>query len=621
MDEEFIALVSLVLFVVLFVRMGRLRARVEHIERYLQDTTASATSSVVTAATSVHSTDRSVSVEQGASRVPLMMDNEEKRQVVSQHKPDGMERFIAWLKEDWLMKLAGLLVILGMGWFVSYAIARDWIGESGRIALGLVVGAGVLALGRYRLMRVLEQGSILMFTGAVIMVLTLFAAREFYDMFTPTIALVLMFGISALLGLTSIVLKHQPLAIANVLLAGVAPLLTNAPLLSLNDRMLYLLILSVCAVGVAAVTGWRILPLLSLSIVCLYRMGFFGNYRLHNEFDTGLVYAYVFSALFLAVSILAMRVVRTVRIVDLLTALLSGIFLALWIFAGAREEWQSLLFVTWATVFAFGAFVATRFGAGIVYFYAYAGVAATFIGIATALELEGPTFTIAAICEAALVLWLGYRISQNARSIPILALPMAIPILLSFESIDSYSWSGHAFCTGSFGVVDVCSTTLYERIFHEDAFILVLLTFVLYCFGAFFRAERLQVAEAVRGIVRAAAQTAWIAAGLYTAILVWLVSHAISLGDIGTILALLTYTLVAGVLYFARDANEHGWQRYTAIALIVFVVGRLLIVEAWHMELLERVFIFLLVGTLLGVVAWRERSGRSASAETPTHIS
>jgi hypothetical protein len=52
-------------------------------------------------------------------------------------KPGGTEgasagnRFFEWIKEDWLMKLGALLLLIGFGWLASYAFLHNWIGPHG----------------------------------------------------------------------------------------------------------------------------------------------------------------------------------------------------------------------------------------------------------------------------------------------------------------------------------------------------------------------------------------------------------------------------------------------------------------------------------------------------------
>ena len=53
-------------------------------------------------------------------------------------------KFVIWLKEDWLMKLGAFLFIVGFGWFVSYAFANNWVGPFGRISIGIVAGGDII---------------------------------------------------------------------------------------------------------------------------------------------------------------------------------------------------------------------------------------------------------------------------------------------------------------------------------------------------------------------------------------------------------------------------------------------------------------------------------------------
>src|SRR3989344_8076346 len=41
---------------------------------------------------------------------------------------ESENRFLAWLKENWLLKLRALLLLIGFGWLVSYAFLNNWIG-------------------------------------------------------------------------------------------------------------------------------------------------------------------------------------------------------------------------------------------------------------------------------------------------------------------------------------------------------------------------------------------------------------------------------------------------------------------------------------------------------------
>lgn len=134
-----------------------------------------------------------------------------------------------WLRDDWLLKLGALLLLIGFGWLARYAFLHGWIGPMGRITLGLVSGALILVLGWWRIQKFLHQGEIFLVLGSTTVLLTLFAARELYGFFTPLSALVVMFLSTAFVAFVSVRYKNRSLALASLILAGVAPLLTNSP--------------------------------------------------------------------------------------------------------------------------------------------------------------------------------------------------------------------------------------------------------------------------------------------------------------------------------------------------------------------------------------------------------
>ena len=64
--------------------------------------------------------------------------------------PSTSERFIKWVREDWLLKLGAFLILIGFGWFATYAFLNNWVGPYGRIGLGIFAGVAILILGQWR---------------------------------------------------------------------------------------------------------------------------------------------------------------------------------------------------------------------------------------------------------------------------------------------------------------------------------------------------------------------------------------------------------------------------------------------------------------------------------------
>ncbi len=424
-----IIVVGIILIIVLFRSVSKLKKRMAHMEKYLQKATKVFGQAKSTVSNSL--LEKTVSSE-GASSMSVEVSSEEKEIIIEDAGPGVFERFGTWLKEDWLMKLGGLLIVLGMAWFVNYAFVHEWIGPMGRISLGLIFGAFVLGLGRYRIASYVSQGGILMFVGALIMIFTVWVGHsDEYGFFSQEVALTMIFCVSAVLGITSIALKRLPLAYANVFLVAIAPMLVTFGNDSLEKLFTYLLVLSAGAVWVAVVTGWRQLVLAALLIVSWYTLPFLeGAYFGHEE--NGLIFSFIFVAMFFLVTIFGMRQKGKTKMFDFITAVVSGLFILVWILAGAAEEWQVMLLVAWTLVFAFGSFTALRIGASVGFFYSYAGVGIMLLGAATAVQLDGPTLTIAYIIEAFIILYTGLQVTRKVRIIPLFAIPSIIPIFMSF---------------------------------------------------------------------------------------------------------------------------------------------------------------------------------------------
>lgn len=581
---EVLLFIGFVLVVAVFwSKTSKLERRMTYLETYLQNATKQFGQGAQTApAVTVPEASREEELE-----IQQLIEQQAEQVFPTQQMPTESD-FGAWLKRDWLMKLGALFIILGLAWFVNYAIAEGWIGPMGRITLGLVVGASVLVLGRYRMNAYLSQGSILMFTGALGIVLTVWAGRELYDFFTPASALVIMFLTSCVLGLTSIHFRYVPLAYANVLLGAVAPLMTASPEPSLTGLFTYLLVLSLGAIWVAVVTGWRQLVLLSLIIVSCYSVPFLGE-ALFGVEENGLLFSFVFAALFFGVSVLGMHHVGKTKIYDLAIAALSGLFLLAWILLSADEEWQVMLLVTWTLVFGVGAFIAQRLGATIEFFFTYAGVGVLFIGVATALQLDGPALTIAFILESLVVLVVGYQVTGKAETIPMLAIPTIIPILLSFSSMDSYFW--------------------HNSIVHEDSFVLLLMILSAVGLGQYFVTMRLNASESERALLLSFSRVTGTIASLYGIVYVWLASQALFGDEFGLIVALFVYIAVGSALYLSGKHTGEKWKRVIGGIMIGLTSVYLLFVAGMILGVFGRVIAYVVIGVVLVSVAWHERSG------------
>jgi hypothetical protein len=493
-----------------------------------------------------------------------------------------------WLKQDFFVKLGAFLLLLAAGWFVSYAFANNWIGPMGRISLGLIFGAAGLVVGIWRIRTHAHQGGIFTVLGATTILLTIFAARELYDFFTPFTALVMIFATSAFVAFVSVMHQRQSLAIAGLILGMIAPLFINVVTPDTAGLLFYLLLVTLGALSVVSITGWSTLTPIALTIIFFYSSSYIvGGSRTNPDEQTAFMFAFVFVTLFFVTNIIS--AVRRIGYKNLqaqiFTALGTALFLVVWILNAAEQHWQSLLFVAWALVFAFGAYLVATLTTNAHIFYLYGAIAAGLIGVATAAELSGPALVIAYLLEICFVLLSATLIQTPGRLLAQLSWLLSIPTLLSLPSFASSQWL--------VGVI------------HNDFVVVLLCTIVFTATGLVLylknQVEKNEYTHLSAGVLLTLA-------GTYAIALVWLVLHAALPEDVATLFSLALYTLVGISSFIYGKVNDVKTARVVGIVLITLVMSRLMLVEVWNMSLSGRIITFFVIGIMLISTAFIKQS-------------
>lgn len=492
---------------------------------------------------------------------------------------------IAWLQKDFFVKVGAFLLLLAFGWFVSYAFANNWVGEAGRIALGVIAGVICMLIGVWRLSHSVHQAGIFTVLGAGVVVMTVFTARMLYDLFTPTSALLVMFLAVAFVAFMAIKARSQGLAICGLLIGAAAPFLTNTPDPSVMGLFSYLAVI----VGGSLWVMWLLrsvaLPLVALVIVTLYGLPFM-SMGMNEDVLIALVWSFGFTALFFTCSLLSLsnRLESLIYSGQLVLAGGTGLYVTLWIAAAAPEVWQAALYSMWMVVFSFGAFVLYQKTHDPFPFYIYSGVSLILLGAATAALLEGPLLTVAYIIEVLVLVMVASKLPV-ARGVAERASYLYIlPIILSIEHLTARSW-------------------LETNFLHEDFFVLLLLTFALGLSAlVLWRTKRIDVemSESTPGILVAIA-------GLYTLVLVWLVTHSLLPDDGAVLVSLVLYTIGGIALYVQGVSGGSRFVKTIGAILIGFVVARLLLIDVWDMDLAGRIVTFFVVGVLLMSTAFMRK--------------
>jgi uncharacterized membrane protein len=514
---------------------------------------------------------------------------------------DWAERFVAWMKEDWLLKFGALFLLMGFGWFVTYAFLNDWIGPAGRIAFGLTLGGGLMGFGWTRMREYVHQGGVFLALGAVTVLLTTFVARETYGFFSPSSALAMMFAAAAFIGFASVRYRAFSLALTGLVLAGLAPLLTNAPAPDPVGLFAYLFAVVLGVIWIVATTGWKKLTAASLLLVFLYSLPYLTGFGAGSEADRRvlLFFEYAFAAVFAAATVWSMaRFEKKQGAADIVTALGNAMLALAWIVAAVpQKEWRVFFILCCAAVAFVVAAVAGRIAGKRAVTYLHGGIGTMLVAAATAVQWSGAALTVAYTFESALACLLSYAVFRNAEAPRRAAWLLLGPALLSLESMTNPVWK--------------------HSILHKHAFALLVLLAVLAALGAFFRRKADESgSEQERESLRRLSGVLLVAASLYAYALVWLSLHAVFLVDTATLFSLLAYTVSGLAAYASGETAGRAGLRTYGSAVLGLVAARLLLVDVWTMHLLGRILTFALVGTLLMSTAFlRKRREDGPAAE------
>jgi len=484
--------------------------------------------------------------------------------------------FVEWIKEDWLMKLGALLFIIGIGWFVTFAFMNNWIGEMGRITLGLITGAAVLALGSWRMRNFKNQGAVLVALGAAVITITAIAARELYGFFTPVSELGIIFLTSAFAAFASVKYRSQSLAALSIVLGHIAPVFVGG----IPDTLLafvYLFVVAVSTLWVAAFTGWRFLAATSLA--------FFAWYSFTGGIPDNIIILFIFAAMYFAANVAAIIKSEKPTRTDVSTAAGLAILLVVWVLQIVPDVWQSMAIAGWVVLFTIAAFAAFKMSGSKEPLLIYSAIAVGLLGAATAMELSGPALTLAYTFEITALAFATAFVTGSIKYAQQMSLLFLVPIVLSFESINSFASR--------------------SSILHDDFFVLFSLSAVLLGLGAFFltRGGDSQDELSNNGTI-----TSLVFGTLYALALVWLSLHAVYEREIATTVALVFYTILGMTAYISGKMRGIHGLFVAGGVLLGAVVLRLIFIEAWRLDMAGKIVVFLLIGALLVTTAFIGRS-------------
>ena len=330
----------------------------------------------------------------------------------SENNPD-LEKFIG---ENLINKIGILILVLGISYFVKYAIDKDWINEPARVGIGVLAGALIMGIA-HKLRKKYAAFSSVFVAGAIaVFYFTIGIAFHSYHLFGQTAAFLIMVAITAFSCLISISYNRKELAVLSLIGGFAVPFMVSTGQGNYVVLFTYILILNIGILALAYYKKWGIINILSyVFTIILYGAWLFKDLDEKNPRYLGaLLFGFAFYFVFILINI-----INNLRTKGVFSGIELGILASnTFLFYGAGmvilQEFHPELRGLFTTAlgllnFGYAYFLFKKLGQDKSAVYLLIGLTLTFITLAIPIQFEGNFITLFWSAEAVILMWLAQK--------------------------------------------------------------------------------------------------------------------------------------------------------------------------------------------------------------------
>lgn len=506
------------------------------------------------------------------------------------------------------------LILFATAFFLKYAFDNRWIGELGRVAIGVVAGVSMTVFGfKYhkRGWRVFSQ--VLTGGGVVLLYLSAYAAFGYYHLASQQAA----FGYLAILVAEAALLAFLYNAPAIAIMALVGGFLTPVLMHSDRDqyRSLFGYIVALDIGALALLKHWRGLASLAFAGTHLLFWLWYGD----NYHPRKVVAVMVFQTAVFLIFLLAHvgrqlvrrdslradssagHLRRKVSFEDLGLLLINPFVFfatAYYLLNADHHDWMGVFAIGMALLYAGAAkTLLVRSAATRSELLSLIGVALTFLTIALPIQLQQNWITIAWAVEALVMLWAG--IETKALRLRILAFTLFGLVFLRLLLWDT---------PGSFRPI---FTPVLNRYFLSSLAVTICLFAAARLYQKLGERKQIRAPKLRQAIVLVAIITLWFVMSVETHTFFAAEAAARKLVDdasherwLGQMALSVLWSVYAGTLAAIGFVRRSASVRWTALGLFGLTIIKVMLVDIARLQQFYRIIVFFVLGVLLLVVAW-----------------
>ncbi|MDX6747384.1 DUF2339 domain-containing protein [Polaribacter sp. PL03] len=328
-------------------------------------------------------------------------------------KNPDLEKFIG---ENLINKIGVLILVLGISFFVKFAIDKDWINEPARVGIGVLCGSLIMMIA-HKLKKNYASFSSVLVAGAIsVFYLTIYIAFHEYQLFSQTVAFCIMAVITAFSALVSVSYNRQELAVLSLIGGFAAPFMLSTGEGNYVVLFSYIAILNLGILAISYFKKWKIATIVDFAFTIIL----FGGWCLLNihkdsfEHMGALTFATIFYFIFSLIIVLNNLKNKGVFSKIEYFILIANTFIFFGIGMLILKDLESNftgLFTLLLAVYnvAYATILYKKFGLDKNAIYILIGLALTFVTLTIPIQFNGNQITLFWAAEVVLLFWLSKK--------------------------------------------------------------------------------------------------------------------------------------------------------------------------------------------------------------------
>ena len=365
-------------------------------------------------------------------------------------KKTDWEKFIG---ENLANKIGIAVLVLGISFFVKFAIDQDWINEVGRVIIGLACGGILISLAHYTRNTYRSFSSVLVGGGLSVFYFTIAFAFHQYNLLGQTAAFIIMVVITAFAIVLSLLYNRIELAILATIGGFITPFLVSTGQNNYVALFSYLGILNAGMLVLSWFKRWKAINIIALFFTTIIYGGWLFSQVINDSepfpYRWALFFATLFYILFVAMNIInnlklkikfgAFDFIRLLGINFLYYS--AGIIILQYWHDG---EYKGLFTAALGVInLALAWTFFKQKQADRNFIYLLIGLTLTFISLAAPVQLKGNHITLFWAAEAVVLFWLYQRSRITLLKIASLIIVLLMFISLLMDWLQLYSGIQH----------------------------------------------------------------------------------------------------------------------------------------------------------------------------------